>query len=146
MCWGACSVALVLSHSVHLWTVVDKAPQSMGILQERILDWVAMPSSWGSSQPRDRTQVSHTAGDSSLSEPPGKPSMNSLPCELETYRDISCWHQNLWCCGDLCLSSKDFSVTQNSAAQAEEKECIWLEWSGLGVLLNVGDRMAKRKG
>ena len=30
----------------------------MGILQERILEWVAMPSSRGSSQPRDWTQVS----------------------------------------------------------------------------------------
>ena len=29
-----------------------------GILQTRILGWVAMPSSRGSSQPRDRTQVS----------------------------------------------------------------------------------------
>ena len=34
----------------------------MGILQARILEWVAMPSSRGSSQPRDRTQVSHIAG------------------------------------------------------------------------------------
>ena len=33
-----------------------------GILQARVLEWVAMPSSRGSSQPRDRTQVSHTAG------------------------------------------------------------------------------------
>ena len=32
------------------------------ILQARILEWVAMPSSRGSSQPRDRAQVSHTAG------------------------------------------------------------------------------------
>ena len=30
-----------------------------GILQARILEWVAMPSSRGSSQPRDWTQVSH---------------------------------------------------------------------------------------
>ena len=30
-----------------------------GILQERILEWVAMPSSRGSSQPRDRTCVSN---------------------------------------------------------------------------------------
>ena len=35
------------------------APLSMGILQARILGWVAMPSSRESSQPRDRTQVSH---------------------------------------------------------------------------------------
>ena len=34
----------------------------MGILQARILAWVAMPSSRGSFQPRDWTQVSHTAG------------------------------------------------------------------------------------
>ena len=33
-----------------------------GILQARILEWVTMPSSKGSSQPRDRTQVSHIAG------------------------------------------------------------------------------------
>ena len=32
------------------------------ILQARILEWVAMPSSRGSSQPRDRTQVSHVGG------------------------------------------------------------------------------------
>ena len=33
-----------------------------GILQARILEWVAFPFSRGSSQPRDRTQVSHTLG------------------------------------------------------------------------------------
>ena len=33
-----------------------------GNLQTRILEWVAMPSSRESSQPRDWTQVSHTAG------------------------------------------------------------------------------------
>ena len=33
-----------------------------GILQVRILKWVAFPSSRGSSQPRDQTQVSHIAG------------------------------------------------------------------------------------
>ena len=32
------------------------------ILQTRILEWVAMPSSRGSSQPRDWTQVSHIEG------------------------------------------------------------------------------------
>ena len=33
-----------------------------GILQARILEWVAFPLSRGSSQPRDQTQVSHIAG------------------------------------------------------------------------------------
>ena len=32
-----------------------------GILQARILEWVALPFSRGYSQPRDQTQVSHTA-------------------------------------------------------------------------------------
>ena len=33
-----------------------------GILQARIQEWVAIPFSRGSSQPRDQTQVSHIAG------------------------------------------------------------------------------------
>ena len=33
-----------------------------GILQARILEWVAISSSKGSSQPRDQAQVSHVAG------------------------------------------------------------------------------------
>ena len=33
-----------------------------GILQGRILEWIAFPVSRESSQPRDRTQVSHFAG------------------------------------------------------------------------------------
>ena len=34
-----------------------------GILQVRILEWVAFPFSRGSSKPRDQTQVSHIAGE-----------------------------------------------------------------------------------
>ena len=44
---------------------VDCSPPSSsvhGILQARILEWVAISFSRGSSQPRDRTQVSHIAG------------------------------------------------------------------------------------
>ena len=44
-----------------------------GILQDRILEWVAFPFSRASSQPRDRTQVPHIAGDSLPAEPQGKP-------------------------------------------------------------------------
>ena len=44
------------------WTVAPQAPLSMGILQARILEWVAMPSSRGSSQPRDGTQISCIVG------------------------------------------------------------------------------------
>ena len=54
----------MLSHSVMSnslqppWTAVCQAPLFMGILQARMLEWVAMPSSRGSSQSRDQTQVS----------------------------------------------------------------------------------------
>ena len=44
-----------------------------GILQARILEWVAFPFSRGSSQRRDGTQVSRTAADSLPAEPPGMP-------------------------------------------------------------------------
>ena len=48
-------------------SVVSNSLRSMdyrvhGILQSRILEWEAVPFSLGSSQPRDRTQVSHMAG------------------------------------------------------------------------------------
>ena len=60
------SMQVVLCHSVlsdsALWTVPCQAPLFMGIFQTRILDWVAMPSSRGSSQVRGRTQVSHIVG------------------------------------------------------------------------------------
>ena len=44
------------------WTVAHQTLLSMGILQARTLEWVAMPSSRESSQPRDQTQVSHSTG------------------------------------------------------------------------------------
>ena len=44
-----------------------------GILQARILEWVAIPFSRGSSQSKDQTQVSRIAGRFLMSGPPGKP-------------------------------------------------------------------------
>ena len=41
---------------------MDYAYTVPGILQAKILEWVAFPFSRGSSQPRDRTQVSYIAG------------------------------------------------------------------------------------
>ena len=57
----------VLSHSVSptLRDSMGCSPPGSsvhGILQLRILEWVAMPSSWGFSQPRGQTQVSRVAG------------------------------------------------------------------------------------
>ena len=48
-----------------LYDLVDYAVH--GILQARILEWVAFPFSRESFQPRDQTQVSHIAGGFSTS-------------------------------------------------------------------------------
>ena len=39
-------------------TVAPPGSSVPGILQAGILEWVAMPFSWASSKPKDRTQVS----------------------------------------------------------------------------------------
>ena len=58
----------VLSHFSYVqlfatpWTVAHQTLLPMGILQARILEWVAMPSSRGSSRPRNQTGVSYLAG------------------------------------------------------------------------------------
>ena len=44
-----------------------------GIFQARILEWVAISSSRGSSPPRDQTHVSYIAGGFFTTVPPGKP-------------------------------------------------------------------------
>ena len=44
-----------------------------GVLQARILKWVVIPFSRGSSWPRDQTRSPTLQADSLLSEPPGKP-------------------------------------------------------------------------
>ena len=58
---AACSVASVVSDS--LWPNDYSLPgfSVHGILQARILEWVAILSSRGSSPPRDRTQVSYVS-------------------------------------------------------------------------------------
>ena len=51
----------VVSGSETPWTVAYQAPVH-GISQARILKWVAIPFSRGSSGPRDQTQVSRIGG------------------------------------------------------------------------------------
>ena len=58
---------------VHIWLFVTPWTIVHGILQVRILEWVAFPFSRGSSQPRDWTQVSRTGGGFLPAEPQGKP-------------------------------------------------------------------------
>ena len=68
----------VLSHSVVSdslqppWTVARQAPRSMWNLQARILKWVAISFSRGSSNPRDRTWVFGPQADSLPTKLQGK--------------------------------------------------------------------------
>ena len=57
---GVCSEVKVVQLYLTLCDATDYTVH--GILQARILEWVAIPFSRGSSQSRDRTQVSHIVG------------------------------------------------------------------------------------
>ena len=64
VCVCVCVCVLVAQSCLTLCDPMDGSPPGCsvhGILQTRILEWVAMPSSRGSSQTRDQTQVSCTA-------------------------------------------------------------------------------------
>ena len=68
--WKKWKNALVAQSCPTLWGPMDcslLAPLSMGFSRQRILKWVAIPFSRGSSQPRDGTQVSALRADSLLS-------------------------------------------------------------------------------
>ena len=73
----ACMHAKLLQSCPTLCDRMDCSPAGSsfhGILQARILEWTAMPSSRGSSWTRHLTYVSCTAGGFFTTEPPGKPS------------------------------------------------------------------------
>ena len=74
VCVCVCAVLSRFSH-VCLCNLMDcSLPGSSvhGILQVGILEWAAMPSSKGSSQPWNRTSISSTEGGFFTSEPPGR--------------------------------------------------------------------------
>ena len=61
------------------------------IFQARILEWVAISSSRGSSPPEDRTQLSHIAMDSLPAEPQGKLLFSNTPCRRHKINMKSSW-------------------------------------------------------
>ena len=97
----------------------------LGILQARILEWVAMPSSRRSSQPRDRTCISCIsciAGRSFTSEPPGKPCL------------LAYWSVNNWSeISSNARSTKSLSLCQE-ALQIRTGVCVQL-WQRVYLLV-----------
>ena len=80
-----------------------------GILQARILEWVASSFSRGSSQHRDRTQASHTVGRPPPSEPPGKPLVflkQTKIWEPWVWRNFNA-KSDLWASIRLCVNLQD---------------------------------------
>ena len=87
--WATLSMLYLVARSCPtLCDPVDCSPPGSsvhGIFPARLLEWVAMPSFRGSSQPRDQTFVSHIylhwQADSSPRAPPAKPFL--LKCIVE---------------------------------------------------------------
>ena len=83
-----------------------------GILQERILGWVAISFSRESSRPTDRICISCTAGSFFTTEPPGKP--QASPC-------VCCVTQScLTLCDPMDYSTPGSSVHRDSPARILE--------------------------
>ena len=132
----------------------------MGILQARILEWVAMPSSRGSSQPRDRT---HALLQGDLPNPgiePRSPTLqvDSLPAGLpekpifilhlekkkKQQKGPSWWFSELLRCvadSSLAVSSKLelpwSSWVLTSVSSIEETTVFWLDCPFLHYCLEI---------
>ena len=84
----------------HLFETMDctlPGPSLHGIFPAKILEWVAMHSSKGSSQPKDQTCifcVSWIAGGFFTVEPSGKPSLSLRKCKLSQNKILLYDHQN----------------------------------------------------
>ena len=95
----ACMHAKLLKSCSTLCNIIDCSPLGFsghGILQARLLEWVSVSSSRGSSLPRDRTCVSyvsqHWQMDSLPLVPPGKPRLvhsNTIMTTYSTFCDAN---------------------------------------------------------
>ena len=95
-----------------------------GIFQARVQEWIAIPFSRWSSQPRDRTQVSHTEGRCLPSELPGKPTVSSYsPPSLLSWL----------CCSALCGKSwPEWTTHLPSLVSGNHGGWKTPDWHGVG--------------
>ena len=100
----SCSVVSALCDPLDC--IAHQAPLSMGILQARILEWAAMPSSMGSSPPRDQTQVSCMAGRRfTICATREAPRVSPVPTILEIRCKLLSLYQSSLCLGGVCLTA-----------------------------------------
>ena len=99
-------------------TICDPMDCSVhGILQTRILEWVAVPFSRGSSQPRQRTQVSCIAGGFFTSWP----TREALNMNTENLDNLTYW-KNYWV-------SRWISHWNSDVACAKEEKVLGSLWN-----------------
>ena len=76
----ACSVPSAVSDCVQPMDAAHPDSSVHGISQAGILEWIAMPSYRGSSQPMDQTCITCIAGGFFPAKPPGKPLSVTISC------------------------------------------------------------------
>ena len=107
--------AQLLSHIQLFCNHMDCSPLGSsvhGILQARILQWVAISLSRGSSRPRDRTHVSCIAGRFFTTEPPGKPRAGSTLVLVDSKKEVSDSGRDTW--GEFgLLTFKSFHTSES---------------------------------
>ena len=125
-----------------------------GILQARILEWVAMPFSRGPSQPRDQTRifcVSCIAGVSLPTESPGKPPLNEhmpinhlMPCYTHTHTHTHT--HSLMLCACLRTKHRDTGVTESAWSCPCSRGTDSLAKETKVLQINVSSMECARKG
>ena len=117
-----------------LYNPMDCSPPGSsvhGILQARILEWVDMPSSRGSSWPRDQTRVSCIAGKFFTTELPGKPMYMCMCVCLYIYVYVYIMEYFSYCC---CLVLKSCLTLCNTMGCSlpgisQERILVWVATS-----------------
>ena len=106
-----------------------------GILQARILEWVAFPSSRGSSQPRGQTQVSWIAGDSLPAEPQGKPISNWACMQKAFWQPATVFTYKLVTINSTQIVNISMSETQKLISLSADCKsyCLWTTHPRLAV-------------
>ena len=117
--WFYYNTACTLSRFSHvrlfatLWTVSPPSSSVQGILQARILEWVAMPYSRGPSWPRDQTHISlhllHWQAGSLPLAPLGKPPRWYARLQKRLGRHL-CELDNVLLCKVQCLGWLSFKL------------------------------------
>ena len=114
-----------------LWDSVDcSLPGSSGhrILQARVLEWVVVPSSRGSSQPREGTCISCLLRGQAVA-PPGKPQVLHLILAKRPRSDVFFWiyiHNNKYIARDIICNIKFYRNNTYITNKIKIQAKLWI--------------------